>query len=120
MTKTSCIEKICNLPADIKTSKQSSFARLQASKFADFYNDITEQDIQGYLSQHKHLIADWELWSADKRTSGYYLFIHSDSFFVGSLDKDGKQVFSKSYATAEDACAEFIRREVCAILEISM
>ena len=37
---------------------------------------------------------------------------------VGSLDKDGKENFSKSFATADDACAEFILREVSAILNI--
>ena len=120
MTKDICIELICRFPIDFKAGSQSSFALLQASEFVDFYNDIKEQDLKDYLRQHKHLIADWELWSADKRSGGYYLSIDLNTCFVGSMDKDGNQVFSKSFATAEEACAAFIWREVCAILDIAV
>jgi hypothetical protein len=117
-TKEDCIEKICNLPLDFKVADKSSLTLLQESKFADFYNDIAKQDIKEYLSRHKTLIDNWEIWSEDKRTWGYYLSISPDKYFVGSLDKDGKENFSKSFATAQDACAEFILREVSAILDI--
>jgi hypothetical protein len=118
ITKENCIEKTCNLPLDFKVSDKSSLTLLQESKFADFYNDITKQDIKDYLSRHKNLIDNWEIWSEDKRTWGYYLSISPDKYFVGSLDKDGKENFSKSFSTAIDACAEFILREVSAILDI--
>jgi hypothetical protein len=117
-TKEDCIEKICNLPLNFKVADKSSLTLLQESKFADFYNDIAKQDIKEYLSRHKTLIDNWEIWSEDKRTWGYYLSISPDKYFVGSLDKDGKENFSKSFATAQDACAEFILREVSAILDI--
>ena len=118
ISKDNCIEKICNLPLDFEVADKSSFTLLQESKFADFHNDITKQDIKDYLSRHKNLIDNWEIWSEDKRTWGYYLSISPDKYFVGSLDKDGKENFSKSFATAEDACAEFILKEVSAILDI--
>lgn len=117
-TKDDCIEKICNLPLDFKVADKSSFTLLQASKFVDFHNDITKQDIIDYLSRHKNLFDNWEIWSEDKRTSGYYLTLNPDNYSVGSLDQDGKENFSKSFASAEEACAEFILREVSAILDI--
>jgi hypothetical protein len=117
-TKDVCIEKICNLPLDFRITDKSSLALLQESKFSDFHNDITKQDIIDYLSRHKNLIHNWEIWSEDKRTGGYYLSISPDKYLVGSLDKDGKENFSKSFVSAEDACAEFILREVNAILDI--
>ncbi len=118
ITKDDCIEKICNLPLDFKAAAKSSWTLLHESKFADFHIDITKQDIKDYLSRHKRLIDNWEVWSEDKRTWGYFLSISSDKYFVGSLDKDGKENFSKSFTTAEDACAEFILKEVSAILDI--
>ena len=118
ISKDNCIERICNLPLDFKVADKSSFTLLQESKFADFHSDITKPDIKDYLSRHKNLIDNWDIWSEDKRTWGYYLSISPDKYFVGSLDKDGKENFSKSFATAEDACAEFILKEVSEILDI--
>jgi len=118
ITKDICIEKICNLPLNFDVADKSSVTLLQESKFADFHNVITKQDIKDYLSRHANLIDTWEIWSEDKRTWGYYLSISADKYFVGSLDKDEKENFSKSFTTAEDACAEFILREVSAILDI--
>ena len=117
-TKDNCIEKVCNLPLDLQVADKSSLTLLQESKFADFHNDITKQDIKNYLSIYKNLIENWQIWSEDKRTWGCYLSISSDKYFVGSLDKDGKENLSKSFTTAEDACAEFILREVSLILDI--
>jgi hypothetical protein len=119
-TKDNCIEKICNLPIEFKATDKSSLTLLLESKFTDFYNVITKQDIKDYLSRHKNVIDNWEIWSEDKRTRGYYLSIGLDKYFVGSLDKDGKENFSKSFSTIDDACAEFILREVSAILDIKM
>ena len=116
--KGNCIEKICNLPLDFQVGDKSSLTLLQESKLADFYSEITKQDIKDYLSRHVDLINTWKVWSDDKRTWGYYLSISPGKYFVGSLVKDGKDNFSKSFATAEDACAEFILREVSSIFDI--
>lgn len=117
-TKDDCIEKICNLPLDFKIAYKSSFLLLQESKFADFHNDITKKDIVDYLSRNKNLIDNWKIWSEDKRTCSYYLSLNPNNHSVGSLGKDGKINFSKSFTTVEEACAEFILREVNGILDI--
>lgn len=118
VSKDNCIEKICNLPLDFKVADKSSLKLLQESKFTDFYSVITKKDIKDYLFLHKNVIENWETWSEDKRTWGYYLSIIPDKYFVGSLDKDGKENFAKSFVTIEDACAEFVLREISAILDI--
>jgi len=120
INKHNCIEKICNLPLDFKIADKSSLKLLQESKFTDFYNVITKQDIKDYLFLNKNVIENWEIWSENKRTWGYYLSIRPDKYFVCSLDNDGKENFSKSFATIDDACAEFIWREVTAILNIKL
>ena len=120
VSKDNCIEKICNMPSDFKVADKSSLTLLEESKFTDFYNVITKQDIKDYLSLHKKVIENWETWSEDKRTGGYYLSIRPDKYFIGSIDKDGKENFSKCFATIDDACAEFILREVSAILNIKI
>ena len=120
LTKEKCIEKICNLPIDFKVSNKSSFNLLLESKYIKFFRYISQQEIINYLLLNKNLIEDWKIWSENKRTSGYYLLINSDKYFIGSFDKDGNENLSKSFITAEDACAEFILREVSSILEIKI
>ena len=120
ISKENCLEKICNLPIDFQISNKSSVTLLQESKFIEYSNIISKQDIIGYLLLHKYLIDNWKIWSENKRTFGYYLLINSEKYFIGSLDKNGKENFSKSFKTAEDACAEFILREVSEILEIKI
>jgi hypothetical protein len=119
ITKQDCIIKVCNVPLDFKLLGKSSLTLLRESNFAAYSNDISPRDIKDYLLKHKTLIDEWQTWSENKRTSGYYLSINADKYLVGSFDKDGKDNFSKSFATAEDACAEFILREVNAILGIT-
>jgi hypothetical protein len=91
ITKDNCIEKVCNFPLDFKVAEKSSVTLLQESKFADFYEVITQQNIKDHLSRHMNLIDLWKSWSEDKRTWGYYLSISPDKYFVGSLDEFGNK-----------------------------
>jgi hypothetical protein len=116
VTKDNCIEKVCNLPIDFILADKSIMTLIEESKFLKFCNDIFLEDIKDYLSRNRNLIANWETWSEGKRTLGNYLSISSDAYSVGSLDKNGKENFSKLFSTAEEACAEFILREIRAIL----
>jgi hypothetical protein len=120
ITKEKCLEKICNLPVHFKVSDKSSVELLLESKFLEFSKEISQQEIKNYLLLHRNLIDNWKIWSENKRALGYYLLINSEKYFIGSLDKNGSENFSKSFKTAEDACAEFILREVSAILEIKI
>ncbi|MBA4318908.1 MAG: hypothetical protein C0412_10945 [Flavobacterium sp.] len=120
ITKEKCLEKICNLPLEFEVSDKSSVDLLLESKYIEFSREISQQEIKNYLLLHKSLIGDWKIWSENKRAFGYYLLINSDKYFIGSFDKDGNENFSKSFFTAEDACAEFILREVSVILELKL
>jgi hypothetical protein len=115
-----CLEKICNLPVDFEVSNKTSVDLLLESKYKEFSNEVSQKEIKNYLLLHRNLIDDWKIWSENKRTLGYYLLINSEKYFIGSLDKNGNENLSKSFMTAEDACAEFILREVSAILEIKI
>jgi hypothetical protein len=117
ITKEKCLEKICNLPVHFKVSDKSSVELLLESKFLEFSKEISQQEIKNYLLLHRNLIDNWKIWSENKRALGYYLLINSEKYFIGSIDNDGNENFSKSFNTAEDACAEFILREVNTILE---
>lgn len=120
ITKEKCLEKICNLPVDFEVSNKTSVDLLLESKYKEFSKDVSQKEIKNYLLLHRNLIDDWKIWSESKRTLGYYLLINSDKYFIGSIDQNGNKNFSKSFITAEDACAEFILREVSSILDIKI
>ncbi len=120
ITKEKCLEKICNLPVDFEVSNKTSVDLLLESKYKEFSKDVSQKEIKNYLLLHRNLIDDWKIWSESKRTLGYYLLINSDKYFIGSIDQNGNKNFSKSFITAEDACAEFILKEVSSILDIKI
>jgi hypothetical protein len=120
ITKEKCLEKICTLPVDFEVSNKTSVDLLLKSKYKEFSKDVSQKEIKNYLLLHRNLIDDWKIWSESKRTLGYYLLINSDKYFIGSIDQNGNKNFSKSFITAEDACAEFILKEVSSILDIKI
>ena len=113
------IEKICSLPIDFKTTNKSAYTLAKESKFEEIYKDITTKDISNYLSIHGDLIDKWEIWSEDKRTTGYGLSI-SDNYSIFNMNEAAKIIFEKHFASALDACSEYILREVGSILDINV
>jgi hypothetical protein len=72
--------------------------------------------VSGYLLDHPALIDDWEKWSANKRTSsGCYFSGQPGGYVVGYHPKGETLRFSER----QRACAEFIRRELRALLDIA-
>ena len=113
------IEKICELPLDFKKSNKSTFLLAKESKFQEIYKEITTKDISNYLSIHKDLLDRWEMWSQDKRTTGYWLSI-TNIYEIGNINPKGETIFKKTFSSAIDACSEYILRELGNILDIDV
>ena len=120
ITKEICIEKICTIPIDFKLGGKSSFALATESNFAYLYSEISPQDIKNYLSIHKTLLREWEIWTEDKRTRGYGLSISNGEYSIGYRDSTNNLIFYKTFTSALDACAEYIFREVASILKVEI
>src|ERR1044071_4080987 len=112
MEKTICIEKICNLPVNHRNSDKSAHLLATESKFGYLYSEMSLQEIKNYLSTHRHLIREWEIWTEDKRTWGYGLSINDNRYSIGYRDSKNVLIFSKSFTDKTSACAEYIFREV--------
>jgi hypothetical protein len=112
MSKESCIEKICRLPQDFIIQETSFLTLLENAKFKNFSNDITLQDITNYLLLNRDLIEQWQAWSHNKRSSGYYLSIDSNGYSVGALNNESALDYHEFFSTVEEACAVFILKEI--------
>jgi hypothetical protein len=72
---------------------------------------LTLDAVKSALDEDPRLIGEWELWSQDKRTTGWYLRIEQGSHVVGRFPEGDRLIFPD----AVTACAEFIIRELQAI-----
>lgn len=112
--KEACVEKICNLPLDFKTSNKSGITLLRESEYPIFYKEISVSDVHQYLETKPDLIEVWQQWSYDKRTgSGFFL----KGRHMGSLDNP---TFERNFPSKIESCSEFILRKVSDILDIKI
>ena len=110
-----CIDKICKLPIDFKNENKSPYDLAKDSKFEIYHDSISVSDIQRYLNENKNLLDKWQLWSWDKRTTGYYLSFE-DNNAVGFINEKHQTTYKNEFNTSIDACSEFIYREISSIL----
>lgn len=110
------VERICKLPAEFYAVRTKSIVQLVGeSSLRDHLALLTVSTIERYLEAHPEDIQPWFLWSADKRvTSGWFFTRRADSFAV-EFYPDGEGL---SFSEPERACAEFVVREVTALLAI--
>ncbi|HSQ32230.1 MAG TPA: hypothetical protein VLN49_20385, partial [Gemmatimonadaceae bacterium] len=72
-------------------------------------------DLAEYLRAHPSTIDTWLRYSADKRTSSGWYFVHESAWFVGyvgSSDTLDRGVAAESFDDPATACAMFILREL--------
>lgn len=111
-----CINKICKIPLDFRHGDKSAWTLVQESGFESEYKNINIDDLKECIKRQHNLIDAWELWSMDKRTTGWYYLTLDNSPTIGAFDKNGKTKFKKTFDSALDACAEYIFREVSSII----
>lgn len=75
---------------------------------------VTVEAIRGALSKNPERLAEWLEYSENKRSvTGWYLRkADSGGFEVGCLHNDGSISEQRRYQKLEEACGEFILREV--------
>jgi hypothetical protein len=110
------IERICKLPVDFYGGSKSMIQLVAESGISACLTLLTAANILGYIAAHPDLIEQWLRWSANKRViSGWYFTRQADGFVVGFHPK------GEVLALGEPAlaCAEFVVREVGALVVMS-
>src|SRR5882724_7953864 len=107
------IEQICNLPIEFRRGSKSPIRIIRESGYCEAPNELTIDAVHAFLRDNDHLIQAWLEWSQDKRvSSGWYLVCKNGEYTVGRLP-DGPQL---RFNDDREACAEFVVREVAAIV----
>ena len=113
---TDVISQICLMPKDFKINGTKSMIQLlKESGYFGLESSITKDRIIKFLLSHPNLVKDWEIYSSDRRSEGWYLLHEESIWFVGysgaqlsSYGRDKKYQF----ISAIEACAFFIIKEV--------
>jgi hypothetical protein len=116
MQVNSVVEHVCQLPVDFYDGSKSMVQLVSESQIDAFPAALTVDVISKYLTDHPTVVEYWLRWSANKRvSSGWYFCQLSDSYVVGV--RPGGEVLNISQR--ELACAEFVVREVRALMAVT-
>jgi hypothetical protein len=108
------VERLCRLPADFHSGSKSMLHLIAESGIDAYPEALAVPTVLTYITNHPELINEWLLWSANKRgSSGWYFSRQSNGFIVGFRPNGA----ALSFAMPELACAEFVVREVKALME---
>jgi hypothetical protein len=109
------VEQLCRLPADFYDGSKSMAQLVAESGIAIHPEIVTTSSVSAYLRDYPAIIDPWLKWSANKRVlSGWYFLQRSGRYVVG-FHPIGEVL---SFSQPELACAEFVVREVNALIAI--
>lgn len=115
MNSDAIIERVCRLPIDFYGGSKSIVDLVSESGISDVPSTLTSAEILKYVRNHPEVVDQWLKWSANKRVdSGWYFERRRDHFLVG-FNPNGDTLRFEDQAAA---CAEYIVREVAAIMKI--
>ena len=109
------IERIIDIPRDFRRRKNISPINLtKESGYLEHHEKISESEIIEILKGNPQSIAEWVLWSENKRSTSTWLFTRDEEdgwCFVGHSpeSKEFEEINTKDEFFA---CAAFIKREV--------
>jgi hypothetical protein len=115
MNADATIEKVCRLPIDFYSGSKSMVDLVSESGIAGHPSALTSTEVVRYVRNHPEVVDQWLKWSANKRVdSGWYFERRRDHLLVGFYPNGDTLRFEDPAA----ACAEYIVREVTAIMKI--
>ena len=104
------VKRICYLPVDFHRLRTvSAIQLLRDSGYLNKPENITNEMVEAFLRDHPELVTQWLNWSADKRVSSGWYFLHEKGKYVVGYYPKGKK---KIYSDPNKGCAEFILLEV--------
>lgn len=80
---------------------------LARTGYAAYRANFTVEDVQALITAHPSLLEEWLAYSEDKRTDGGWYVLRDAE--IGQIRKPSSQ---RSYATIEEAVAQFVVREL--------
>ncbi len=118
-TQESVTRRVCEIPSDFHSGgNQSVYILLRASGYLKHPHLLTRDSIGRYLREHPERIATWQQYSEDKRASrGWYFTRDASDVEVGYFQARRGFRDVHQYASCEEACTEFILKEMADVAQ---
>ena len=96
-----------------KQEDLSIYEMLKRTGYTERRESLTIEAIRKVLARSPEHLSEWLEYSADKRSGGgWYIRGENGRFEVGNIHADGRVGERRSYSDLEEACADFIQREL--------
>lgn len=107
-------DDLASLAGRYKSQEELSiYEMLKRTGYIERRGSLTVEAIRKALARSPEHLCEWLEYSADKRSGGgWYIRGENGQFEVGNLDADARVAERRSYSNVEEACADFIRREL--------
>lgn len=101
------IALICNMPSEFTSRGNISIKELfEKSGYQQNYFEITEINIEEYLTENKHLVETWRRFSEDQRCIPTYYFIQNEEKWIVGYYPNGDEL---EFTESIKACAYYIK-----------
>ena len=91
----------------------SIYEMLKRTGYLERRGSLTVEAIRKALARSPEHLSEWLEYSANKRSrGGWYIRGENGRFEVGNLDVNARVAERRSYSDLDEACADFIRREL--------
>ena len=109
------IARVCAIPVAFRRDPDATIRRLlEESEYERFQDQVTPALLQQHLSLHPELVEAWIRYSEGKKVeTGWYLEGLAVGYYVPGIGMGRKQ----RYPDPAQACAEFIKKEMEALME---
>ena len=81
---------------------------LATAGYGEVRKDLTAQQLTDVIARQPYLIDEWDLYSADKRTTGGW-YLNATRREIGQIEPPGSV---EQFSTTEEAVAEYVLREL--------
>ena len=81
---------------------------LARADYGEVRKDLNVQELMDVIARQPHLIDEWNLYSADKRTTGGW-YLNATRREIGQIEPKGSV---EQFSTPEEAVAEYVLREL--------
>jgi hypothetical protein len=108
------IENILYMPSKFHSLGDISMLELfRESGYIQAHTFITTENIKSALVNHQECVRDWIISSGDKRVSSGWFILDQDNgkYIVGYFSRTERFELPE-FDNVEDACAEYIKREL--------
>ena len=112
MNREELISKLIELPFEVTSKNKSVDSYFIDIGYLDLSIAITEDEMLLEVKKRPQLIQEWQAWSEDKRTSGWYIRPLDDIYEIGYIDINGVLKYSERVEDKYSAFSKYISNEI--------